>query len=72
MNQRGKIIVLANDLRDVIVVSPQSLNRVHGVVGRGLMIAEDVSSEDRLRMLEAVVPCFATVRRSPDSGREAD
>lgn len=67
MADKGRIIVLADRAEDVVIVTPKSLHRARGQVGRELLISESVSDSDRVKMLEVVIPCFATSPASPNS-----
>jgi hypothetical protein len=64
----GKVIVLASSVSDVVVVTPTSIDRARGVLGRELLVSDSLDSVERVQLLEAVVPCFATVPSSLDSG----
>lgn len=66
-NPRGKVIVLASKASDVVVVTPSTMEASLGVIGRELLISEDIVGPARIDILEAVMPCFATARKPADS-----
>ena len=60
--KRGKIIVLAERVQDVVIITPRTLDRARGVLGRQLLVSEDVAGQLGMGdLFEAVTPCFATV-----------
>ena len=63
----GKVIVLASSVSDVVVVTPSSINRARGVLGRELLVSGSLSYAEKVQLVEAVVPCFATVPSPTDA-----
>lgn len=60
----GKTIVLALNVSDVVVVTPRTLNRARGIVGREVLATRDIAGQIGYRaMWDAVEPCFATTAR---------
>lgn len=59
--KRGKIIVLAEHETDVVVITPRTLDRAHGLLGRQLLVSENIAGQLGMGdLFEAVTPCFAT------------
>ena len=62
----GKTIVLAENLDDVVVITPRTLNRARGVVGREVLVAKGIAGQPGHRDLwDAIAPCFATTHIGP-------
>lgn len=66
---KKKTIVLAENVSDVVVITPRTLNRTRGVVAREVLATRDVAGQLGYRALWAAIePCFATTPKDGGAG----
>lgn len=65
---KGKTIVLAEHVEDVVIITPRTLDRARGVLGREVLATADIAGQPGYRSLwDAISPCFATRPRTRQS-----